>query len=63
MVPVSARAEEKRNAPHPGVPDRVQGLKAAIKERNKQARTTPERGKKTGPAGKSVKIRNYNIKD
>lgn len=63
MVPVSGRAEEQRNTPHPGLPVRVQGLKAAIKERNKQARPTSEPGKKIWPAGKSVKIRNYNVKD
>ncbi|GAA6094748.1 coiled-coil domain-containing protein 57 isoform X1 [Tachysurus ichikawai] len=58
-----ARAEENRNTPHPGLPVRVQGLKAVIQERNKQARTTSEPGKKAKPAGKAVKIRNYNIKD
>ncbi|XP_058263006.1 coiled-coil domain-containing protein 57 isoform X2 [Hemibagrus wyckioides] len=62
-VPVSARAEEHRNTPQPGLPVRVQGLKAAIQERNKQARITSEPGKKAKPAGKTVKIRNYNIKD
>ncbi|XP_027033330.2 coiled-coil domain-containing protein 57 isoform X1 [Tachysurus fulvidraco] len=62
-VPVSARAEENRNTPHPGLPVQVQGLKAVIQERNKKARTTSEPGKKAKPAGKAVKIRNYNIKD
>lgn len=63
MVPVSAKAEERRNTPHPGLPVRVQGLKAAIQERNKQVRGTSEPEKKARPAGKAVKIRNYNIKD
>ncbi|MCI4384414.1 hypothetical protein PGIGA_G00038390 [Pangasianodon gigas] len=62
-VPVSARAKEHGNTPHPGLPVRVQGLKAAIQERNKQARATSEPGKKARSAGKAVKIRNYNIKD
>ncbi|MCJ8738655.1 hypothetical protein PDJAM_G00038280 [Pangasius djambal] len=62
-VPVSATAEEHGHMPHPGLPVRVQGLKAAIQERNKQTRTTSEPGKKARPAGKAVKIRNYNIKD
>ncbi|XP_053495239.1 coiled-coil domain-containing protein 57 isoform X2 [Ictalurus furcatus] len=58
-----ARAEEHRNTPRPGLPVRVQGLKAAIQERKKQARTTSEHGKKARPAGKAINIRNYNIKD
>ncbi|XP_034165392.2 coiled-coil domain-containing protein 57 isoform X2 [Pangasianodon hypophthalmus] len=62
-VPVSARAKEQGNTPHPGLPVRVQGLKAAIQERNKQATATSEPGKKARSAGKAVKIRNYNIKD
>lgn len=63
MVPVSARAEEHRDTPHPGLPVSIQGSKAAIQERNKQARPTSEASKKARPAGKAVKIRNYNIKD
>ncbi|XP_060796061.1 coiled-coil domain-containing protein 57 [Neoarius graeffei] len=62
-VPVSARAEEHRNTPHPGLPVRVEGLKAAIQTRNKQTRTAYQPGKKARLAGKAVKVRNYNIQD
>lgn len=60
---MSARAKEHRNTPQPGLPVQVHGLKAAIQERNEQARITSGPGKKAKPAGKTVKIRNYNIKD
>ncbi|KAM9463299.1 coiled-coil domain-containing protein 57 isoform 2-T2 [Clarias gariepinus] len=62
-VPVSARSEKHRNMPHPGPPVRVQGSKAVIQERHKQARITSEPGKKARLAGKAGKIRNYNNKD
>ncbi|KAI5103408.1 coiled-coil domain-containing protein 57 isoform X1, partial [Silurus meridionalis] len=62
-VPVSPRANEHSSTTHPKLPVRVQGLKAAIQEGKTQARTISEPGKKARPAGKAVKIRNYNIKD
>ncbi|KAF5893125.1 coiled-coil domain-containing protein 57 isoform X1 [Clarias magur] len=62
-VPVSARSEEHRKMPYPGPPVSVQGSKAVFQGRHKQARITSEPGKKTRPAGKAGKIRNYNNKD
>ncbi|XP_036428406.1 coiled-coil domain-containing protein 57 [Colossoma macropomum] len=46
-----------------GIPVSIQGFKSLVQERKKQARTTSEPVKKMRPAGKVVKIRNYNIKD
>ncbi|TSK14822.1 Coiled-coil domain-containing protein 57 [Bagarius yarrelli] len=63
IVPVSAKAEIHRNTPHPELPVQVQGSKAAIQERSKQARATSEPCKRARSAGKAVKIRNYNMKD
>uniref|UniRef100_A0AAY5EUN3 Coiled-coil domain containing 57 n=1 Tax=Electrophorus electricus TaxID=8005 RepID=A0AAY5EUN3_ELEEL len=56
---------DNRGAFHDSTPCsvKVQGLKALVQERKKPTRITSEPGKKTRPAGKVVKIRNYNIKD
>ncbi|XP_035389457.1 coiled-coil domain-containing protein 57-like [Electrophorus electricus] len=51
------------SVPYRASPVKVQGLKALVQERKKPTRITSEPGKKTRPAGKVVKIRNYNIKD
>ncbi|XP_072524167.1 coiled-coil domain-containing protein 57 isoform X2 [Salminus brasiliensis] len=59
-IPASVGGQQKA---HTGLPIRVQGLKAVVQDRTKQARTTSEPVKKLRPAGKVVKIRNYNIKD
>uniref|UniRef100_A0A8B9L663 Coiled-coil domain containing 57 n=1 Tax=Astyanax mexicanus TaxID=7994 RepID=A0A8B9L663_ASTMX len=55
-----ARGEQEA---HTGLPVRIQGLNPAVQERKKQVRTESAPVKKLRPAGKVVKIRNYNIKD
>ncbi|KAG9267960.1 coiled-coil domain-containing protein 57 [Astyanax mexicanus] len=59
-VSASARGEQEA---HTGLPVRIQGLNPAVQERKKQVRTESAPVKKLRPAGKVVKIRNYNIKD
>lgn len=58
-VAVVNKAEQERCSP----PVKVQGCKAHVQERKKLSRMTSEPLKKTKPGIKSVKIRNYNIKD
>uniref|UniRef100_W5KZA6 Coiled-coil domain containing 57 n=1 Tax=Astyanax mexicanus TaxID=7994 RepID=W5KZA6_ASTMX len=55
-----ARGEQEA---HTGLPVQIQGLNPAVQERKKQVRTESAPVKKLRPAGKVVKIRNYNIKD
>uniref|UniRef100_A0A8C1I658 Coiled-coil domain containing 57 n=1 Tax=Cyprinus carpio TaxID=7962 RepID=A0A8C1I658_CYPCA len=47
----------------PAAPVSVEGTKASLQEKKKQNQTTFASAKKTHPAGKKSKIRNYNIKD
>uniref|UniRef100_A0A8C2AGX6 Coiled-coil domain containing 57 n=1 Tax=Cyprinus carpio TaxID=7962 RepID=A0A8C2AGX6_CYPCA len=47
----------------PAAPVSMEGTKASLQEKKKQNQTTFASAKKTHPAGKKSKIRNYNIKD
>uniref|UniRef100_A0A8C2HV50 Coiled-coil domain containing 57 n=1 Tax=Cyprinus carpio TaxID=7962 RepID=A0A8C2HV50_CYPCA len=58
------KGEQNKNIYQPpAAPVSVEGTKASLQEKKKQNQTTFASAKKTHPAGKKSKIRNYNIKD